>query len=68
MELATLLRFDPGSPFCQFSHIRIQDGTSFALKSGGILPGTVAHRNRQRWSYVRTGFTQRVVSRPALEP
>ena len=28
-----VLRFKPDSPFAQFDHIRIQDGTSFALKS-----------------------------------
>ena len=27
-----VLRFEPNSPFAQFDHIRIQDGTSFALK------------------------------------
>jgi hypothetical protein len=27
-----VLRFKPDSPFAQFDHIRIQDGTSFALK------------------------------------
>ena len=28
-----VLRFKPASPFARFDHIRIQDGTSFALKS-----------------------------------
>ena len=33
-ELAcNVLRFTPESPFARFNHIRIQDGTSFALKS-----------------------------------
>ena len=33
-ELAcNVLRFTPQSPFAKFNHIRIQDGTSFALKS-----------------------------------
>ena len=33
-ELACkVLRFTPESPFARFTHIRIQDGTSFALKS-----------------------------------
>jgi hypothetical protein len=33
-ELACeVLRFRPDSPFTRFTHIRIQDGTSFALKS-----------------------------------
>ncbi len=33
-ELAcNVLRFTPESPFARFHHIRIQDGTSFALKS-----------------------------------
>ena len=33
-ELAcTVLRLSPESPFARFDHIRIQDGTSFALKS-----------------------------------
>jgi len=33
-ELACdVLRFSPASPFARFEHIRIQDGTSFALKS-----------------------------------
>ena len=54
-ELAVqVLRFDPSSPFCQFSHIRIQDGTSFALKStlAEYFPGRWRNRNRQRWSYM----------------
>ncbi len=33
-ELACeVLRFSPSSPFARFEHIRIQDGTSFAVKS-----------------------------------
>jgi len=33
-ELACdVLRFSPDSPFAQFEHIRMQDGTSFAVKS-----------------------------------
>lgn len=28
-----VLRFHPDSPFAQFKHLRIQDGTSFALKA-----------------------------------
>jgi len=33
-ELACeVLRFSPSSPFARFEHIRMQDGTSFALKS-----------------------------------
>ena len=38
------LCFEPGSPFCRFGHIRIQDGTSFALKS------TLAKHFPGRWS------------------
>lgn len=41
-ELACeVLRFEPGSPFARFEHIRIQDGTSFALKPAlaEVLPG-----------------------------
>ena len=41
-ELACdVLRFTPQSPFARFNHIRIQDGTSFALKSSlsGAWPG-----------------------------
>lgn len=41
-ELACeVLRFEPDSPFARFEHIRIQDGTSFALKPtlAGVLPG-----------------------------
>ena len=41
-ELACqVLRFTAQSPFARFSHIRIQDGTSFALKSSlsGNFPG-----------------------------
>jgi hypothetical protein len=41
-ELAcNVLRFTPESPFARFNHIRIQDGTSFALKSSlsGTWPG-----------------------------
>jgi hypothetical protein len=41
-ELAcNVLRFTPESPFARFNHIRIQDGTSFALKStlSDIWPG-----------------------------
>jgi len=36
-----VLRFEPDSPFAQFDHIRIQDGTSFALKPtlAGTFPG-----------------------------
>ena len=41
-ELAgDVLRFTPSSPFARFEHIRIQDGSSFALKSTlkKIFPG-----------------------------
>lgn len=41
-ELACdVLRFTPESPFARFTHIRIQDGTSFALKPtlAEIFPG-----------------------------
>ncbi len=41
-ELACdVLRFSPDSPFAQFEHIRIQDGTSFALKPAlaELFPG-----------------------------
>ena len=41
-ELACdVLRIDPNSPFVQFDHIRIQDGTAFALKPAlaGTFPG-----------------------------
>jgi hypothetical protein len=41
-ELAIeVLRFDPQSPFARFRQIRLQDGTSFALKDtlAGVFPG-----------------------------
>ena len=41
-ELACqVLRFDPHSPFVRFAHIRIQDGTSYAVKStlAATFPG-----------------------------
>ncbi len=41
-ELACdVLRFEPSSPFARFEHIRIQDGTSFAVKPtlAEVLPG-----------------------------
>ena len=36
-----VLRFSPDSPFAQFSHIRLQDGTSFAVKASlaEVFPG-----------------------------
>jgi hypothetical protein len=37
-----VLRFSPESPFARFEHIRIQDGTSFALKPA--LAGTFSGR------------------------
>ena len=71
-ELAVqVLRFDPSSPFCQFSHIRIQDGTSFALKS------TLAEYFPGRWRkqkpaavelHVELDLLSEVVSRVALSP
>ena len=69
------LRFEPGSAFCQFSHIRIQDGTSFALKS------TLATQYPGRWSKQKPAAVElhvdldllseqvnRVVLRPDKEP
>ena len=42
-ELACdVLRFSPHSPFARFEHIRIQDGTSFAVKRA--LAGTFSVR------------------------
>ncbi len=41
-ELACdVLQFEPSSPFARFDHIRIQDGTSFAVKPtlAEVLPG-----------------------------
>ncbi len=41
-ELACdVLRFSPHSPFARFDHVRMQDGTSFALKStlASVFPG-----------------------------
>ena len=45
-ELACeVLRFSKVSPFARFEHIRLQDGTSFALKSAlaGTFPGRFTH-------------------------
>ena len=71
-ELAVqVLRFEPSSPFCQFSHIRIQDGTSFALKP------TLAEHFPGRWRkqkpaavelHVELDLLSEVVNRVALSP
>ena len=45
-----VLRFEPNSPFAQFDHIRIQDGTSFAVKTGaeGQLSRSLHDRESRR--------------------